>query len=367
MKIKFSALDRQFLDSAPELEQKALEVLRSAQYSGGAEVESFESKFAKYCGTRFAAGVSTGSAALQIALQSLGIGPGHEVLVPAHTFIATALAVVHAGAKPVFVDTDESWGNIDAQKLPAPGPAVKALIAVHLYGKLCDISALRDYCKRYHLFLIEDAAQAHGALDEYGNKAGSFGDAGCFSFYPTKNLGSFGEGGGLTCQSESLHRLMLQWRDYGRSSRYMHELPGSNHRLHSIQAALLGVALEKLDQRNLERRKLASLYIQRISNEFLRMPEMPLIPESHVWHLFVIRTPHRLALINYLETAGIQSLIHYPLPCHLQPVFSTFGHRKGDFPVAERWAEECLSLPLHPFLREDEVDYLCETLNQFRP
>jgi dTDP-4-amino-4,6-dideoxygalactose transaminase len=367
MKIKFSALDRQYLDSAPELEQKALEVLRSGYYSGGAESEHFESAFADYCGAPFASGVSTGSAAIQIALQSLGIGAGDEVIVPAHTFIATALAVLHAGARPVFADTDDSWGNIDPEKLPAPGPAVKALIAVHLYGKLCDMSAVREYCTHHGLFLIEDAAQAHGAADAHGNKAGSLGDAGCFSFYPTKNLGSFGEGGAVVCRSEAMHTSIRQWRDYGRISRYLHELPGSNHRLHAIQAALLTISLKKLDQRNQARRKLAESYIRRINNEFLRLPEIPPIPESHVWHLFVIRTAHRDALINQLEAAGIQSLIHYPLPCHLQPVFTDFGHRKGDFPVSERWAEECLSLPLHPFLREDEVDYLCETLNQFRP
>jgi dTDP-4-amino-4,6-dideoxygalactose transaminase len=326
------------------------EVIDSGAFAGGSFVERFERDFSTYCGTRHAVGVGSGTDALWLTMVAMGIGPGDEVITVPMSFAATVEAICLTGARPVFVDIDEQTYTMDPGALEtAITSRTKAVVPVHLFGQVADMDPICEIARRHRLHVIEDAAQAHGA--EYrGRKAGSLGDAGCFSFYPSKNLGALGEGGAVTTDDEDLANRLRMLRDHGQSAKNQHSLVGWNSRLDGIQAAVLSVKLQYLDRENWMRRQLALHY----DREFLHLPEVmtPHAPDSgrHVYHIYAIRVSDRWSLIKALEEKEIGFSIHYPVPIHLQAAYRVLGHRPGDFTVSERCAGEFVSLPMYPEL-----------------
>lgn len=362
MKIKFNDFKKQYNLQKKDYDKAIKEVLVSGWYILGTQVSAFEKSFAQYIGCKYCIGVANGMEAIQIALLSLNIGPGDEVITTSHTAVATTLAINSVGAKPIFVDIDKYFG-IDIDKIEEKiNKKTKAIIPVHLYGQSVEIKKILDLCKKNNLFLVEDCAQAHGAT--YGKKkVGSFGNVNCFSFYPTKNLGAFGDAGAITTNDKSLYEKILKLRNYGQGNRYEHELIGLNSRLDEIQASILLIQLKKLDSNNQKRRKLANIYFKKLKN----IKEI-ILPEtrkncSHVFHLFVIEAINRDKLLSYLKTKGIETLIHYPVPVHKQKCFKDFN--KISLPILEKKVNSILSLPLHPFLSEKEVEYVCENIKNF--
>lgn len=345
-------------------------VLRSGWYVLGEEVAAFEAEYAGLCGARHAIGVGNGLDALTLILRGyrqLGrLAESDEVILPNNSFVATALAVSEAGLRPVLVEPDVETFNIDPAAVEAAiGPRTRAIIAVHLYGRLADMDALRRLADRHGLLLIEDAAQAHGARDAQGLAAGALGDAAGFSFFPVKNLGALGDAGALTTQDDALAEQVRKLRNYGSSRKYVHELQGVNSRLDELQAALLRVKLARVEADAQARRQLAGRYLEGIDNPHLRLPRAPVIAESHVWHQFVIRSAQRDALQAHLESLGVPSLIHYPIPIHRQAAYSEYEGL--DLPVSMQLAGEVLSLPLYPGMAEEWVDRTIEACNTFRP
>jgi len=324
-------------------------VLASGNLILGPEVEAFEAEFAAYCGTRHCVGVGNGLDALHLILRAWGIGAGDEVIVPSNTYIATWLAVTHAGATPVPVEPLAATCNLDAQRLAAAiTPRTRAIIAVHLYGQPADMDAINAVARQHGLKVIEDAAQAHGAR-YHGRRAGNLGDAAAFSFYPGKNLGALGDGGAITTNDAQLADQLCAWRNYGSRSKYHNTFKGFNSRLDELQAALLRVKLAHLDAWNATREQLAQTYLAELANSALVLPVVP--PwASPVWHLFVVRTDQRDALQQQLAQGGVGTLVHYPIPPHLQPAYADAGFQPGDFPIAEQLHREVLSLPLYPQL-----------------
>ena len=321
-------------------------VLRSGWYVLGAEVSAFETEYAAACGVRHAIGVGNGLDALTLILRAyiqLGrLAKGDEVILPDNSFIATALAVSEAGLQPVLVEPDAATFNIDPAAVEAAiGPRTRALIAVHLYGQLADMERLRALADRHELLLIEDAAQAHGALDARGRSVGSLGDAAGFSFFPVKNLGALGDAGALTTQDDALAEQVRKLRNYGSSRKYVHEVQGVNSRLDELQAALLRVKLMRMADDAQARRSIAARYMAEIRNPQLHLPQAPAVPGSHVWHQFVIRCEQREALQAHLERSGVPSLIHYPIPIHRQEAYRQFAEL--DLPLSGRLAAEVLS------------------------
>jgi dTDP-3-amino-3,4,6-trideoxy-alpha-D-glucose transaminase len=322
----------------------------------GPELEAFEAEFAGYCETDAAVGVGNGLDALTLALRAAGIGPGAEVIVPAHTFIATWLAVEAAGARPVAVDVDPDLGLMTADAVAAAiTPRTEAIVPVSLYGHPVDMDAIMALADRHGLFVLEDAAQSHGARCR-GRRVGGLAHATAFSFYPTKNLGALGDAGAVTTSDVALAERLRQLRNYGSTQKYVHEVAGVNSRLDELQAAFLRVRLARLDAANAARRTRAAAYASRLAGaNGLQLPREAAWAEP-VYHLFVVRSPERDALQARLRGAGIETLIHYPIPCHLQRAFAHLGHVRGDFPVAERLAQEALSLPLWPGMPLAYVD-----------
>lgn len=357
-------LDRQYQMYAEEYKKAAISVLDSGWYVLGNEVKAFEQEFANKMKTEYCIGVNSGLDALILAMRALKIGSGDEVIVPSNTFIATVMGVVENGATPVFVEPDGFY-HLDAEKLEmAITEKTKAVIVVHLYGQAAEMKKIRKITEKYNLYLIEDCAQAH--LAEYeGKKIGTWGDVGCFSFYPTKNLGAFGDGGAVITQDETIADTIRTLRNYGSKVKYQNDLCGLNSRMDEIQAALLRVKLRHLDQLTEQRGEYASLYLQEINNPLVSLPELRQ-GATHVWHLFVIRCKQRDALKRYLEANKIYTQIHYPIPPHLQKCYSDMGYQKGDFPIAEQYADEVLSLPLYNGMQKDELWYVVEILNQFK-
>lgn len=365
MKVKFIDFSREYNFLKKELNEKLSGILRGGNYILGEELKKFEAEFAYYCGTKFAVGVNSGTDALFLALRCLGIREDDEVIVPAFTYLATALAVSYTQARPVFCDIEEETYGIDIEALERKiTPKTKAIIVVHLYGHPVKMQEVLKIARKYQLKVIEDCAQAHGARIGYKDRrVGSFGDLGCFSFYPTKNLGCYGDGGMIVTNSESQYKNLVMLRDYGRQSKYKHKIIGYNTRLDTIQAGILRIKLKYLDNWNKKRRMLASYYSKLLQD----MDEIILPQEEegayHVYHLYVIRVKKRRDKLYKLMLAkGIQTLIHYPIPCHLQPVYRQLKYKKGDFPVAEEVAEEVISLPLYPFLRKKEIGYVVKTI-----
>jgi dTDP-4-amino-4,6-dideoxygalactose transaminase len=345
-----------------ELARAAARVVESGWYVLGREVEAFESEFASYCGVRHCVGASNGLDALHLVLRAYGIGAGDEVVVPANTFIATWLAVSYAGAWPVLVEPVDGTFNLDPERLEAAlTPRTRAVIAVHLYGRVADMEPIREITRRRGLKLIEDAAQAHGAVHR-GRKAGALGDAAAFSFYPGKNLGALGDGGAVTTDDAELAARVRALANYGSPVKYRHETKGFNCRLDEVQAALLRVKLPYLENWNEHRARLAARYVERLGDlPVIRLPEVP-IDGSHVWHLFVIRTAQRDRLADRLRAVGVGTLVHYPVPPHLQPAYADLGLGPGSFPISERIHEEVLSLPLGAHLKLDDIDTICERI-----
>jgi dTDP-4-amino-4,6-dideoxygalactose transaminase len=324
-------------------------VMRRGTFILGPEVEAFEEEFAAWCGVRNCVGCSNGLDALQLILRAAGIGPGDEIIVPAHTFVATWMAVSAVGATPVGTDCLVDTANVSPRAVEAAiSIRTRAIIAVHLYGRPADMRSLRDIADRCHLLLIEDAAQAHGACID-GQRAGSLGDAAAFSFYPTKNLGALGDAGAVVTRRDDFARQIRQMRNYGSSIKYHHASLGLNARLDELQAALLRVKLSYLDAWNDERRELARRYVEALSGcSGLRLPPPDEPSCLSAWHLFTIRCGCRDGLQQQLARQGIQTLIHYPIPPHLQPAYAGSGQRKGEFPVTEQICDSTLSLPFYP-------------------
>jgi dTDP-4-amino-4,6-dideoxygalactose transaminase len=349
-------LERQYLSIKEEIDSALLRVVASTKYVLGEELARFEEEFAAYCGTQYCVGVGSGTAAIQLALEALGITEGDEVIAPANTFIATVLPVLRLGAKPVLVDCDEETATLDVEQVSAAsGPRTKAVLAVHLYGHPADVDPLLDVCARHGLALVEDACQAHGARHK-GRRAGSLGTAAAFSFYPAKNLGALGDGGAVTTNDKELATQVRLLRDLGRADdKHVHLDVGWNERLDTIQAAVLRVKLKHLDGWNSLRRGHAETYEQALSATGLRTPRAAPWAE-HVWHLYVVRAPARDTLASALAADGIQTGMHYPIPLHLQPALAQLGYGPGDFPVTEAWANELLSLPMFPELEHEEIE-----------
>jgi dTDP-4-amino-4,6-dideoxygalactose transaminase len=347
-------LNRQYRSIKGEIDAALLDAAASTQYVLGEELKRFEEEFAAYCGARHCIGVASGTAALQLAFEALGISQDDEVIVPANTFIGSALPVLRLGATPFFVDCDESTATLDVDRVAAAiGPRTKAVLAVHLYGQPADVDPLLELCARHELALVEDACQAHGARYN-GRRTGSLGTVAAFSFYPAKNLGALGDGGAVTTNDQGLANRVWQLRDFGRTDKYRHVIPGWNERLDTIQAAVLRVKLGHLDRWNSLRREHAASYESVLGSSSLRLPETAPWAE-HVWHLYVVRTRRREAIRAALAAHGVETGLHYPLPLPFQPALERLGHVSGEFPVTERWSNELLTLPMFPELEPEEI------------
>ncbi len=364
-KIPCLDLRRQHAELKRELFAAFERVYDQTAFSGGPFVEEFERAFAEYVEAPHAVGVANGTVALHLAMLALGIGAGDEVIVPANTFIATAWGVSHAGATPVFVDCDPETWEIDPARIEERvGERTRAVIGVHLYGQPFDVDAVSEICRRRGLALVEDAAQAQGARYR-GARVGAIGDVACFSFYPGKNLGACGEGGGITTRSEAVAQRVRSLRNHGSTVRYHHDEIGYNYRMGGFEGASLRVKLPYLDAWNERRRVIARVYEARLENPLLRLQRRPTFAES-VHHLFVVTTPDRDGLVRHLEASGISPAFHYPVPCHLQKAYAALGYAKGDFPHAEHLAAHCVSLPMFPELEDDEVSRVVDVLNGYR-
>lgn len=363
MKVEFEVLKRQFEKYQSEFEEASIRVLRSGYYVLGPEVKKFEQQFADYCGCKYCVSVGNGLDALRFAVTALGIKEGDEVIVQANTFIATPLAVSEAGATPVFVDCDSFFG-IDANKIEAAiSEKTKAIMVVHLYGQPCDIDSILAIAKKHNLFVIEDCAQAHGATYK-GQKIGSFGDVACFSFYPTKPVGAFGDAGAVVTNSQAVAEKVQMLRNYGSRVKYHHDILGVNSRLDEMQAALLQVSLAHADEGNVERNEIADIYLKGINNPKVVLPSLR-EGATHAFHIFAIRCDNRDNLMNYLEENGIHTLTHYPVPCHLAKCYESLGYKSGDFPMTERNASTEISLPIYVGMPKEEVRNVVEVINKF--
>lgn len=363
-KVPFLDLNAQHAPLRAEFERAIGEVIDSGAFAGGPVVAEFEQEFAAFCGTRHAIGVGNGTDALWLALLAYGIGAGDEVITVPNTFMATAEAITYSGAKPVFVDVDERTYTMDPTLLEkALTKKTKAIMPVHLFGQMADMDPILDFARRHHLRVIEDAAQAHGA--EYrGRGAGSIGDAGCFSFYPGKNLGAFGEAGAVVTNDDELRDKIRSLRDHGQVRKYHHALVGWNCRMDGIQAAVLRIKLRFLEEGNQRRRDHAQYY-----DRLLREVEAVKLPEAaaygkHVYHIYPIRVRERDELLRSLEEKGIGCGIHYPVPVHLQEAYGDLGYKEGAFPVAERACAELLSLPMFPELTNDQMDLVAAAVKE---
>jgi dTDP-4-amino-4,6-dideoxygalactose transaminase len=362
--VPFVDLKAQYQNIQEEIDAAMREVVTSCAFVLGPAVERFERDFAEFLGVQEVVGVNNGTVALQLTMLALGIGPDDEVIVPAHTFIATAEAVSHVGAKPVFVDVRRDTANLDASLLAAAvTPRTKAILPVHLYGQPADMEPILRFASERGLMVIEDACQAHGAHYR-GRRVGSFGRAGCFSFYPGKNLGAYGEGGAIATNDHELAAHLRRLRDHGQTERYHHAEVGYNARLEGIQGAVLGVKLQHLDRWNRARRAHAAVYEEELAGAGVAIPFEAESCES-VYHLFVIRSKRREALREHLGALGVQTGLHYPIPVHLQDAYATLGHREGDFPEAEAWARECLSLPMFAELSFQQMDEVIQGVKSF--
>lgn len=364
MKIMPNRMDRGFYRYQKEFEDKALEVLRSGWYVLGREVEAFEEEFAAYTGSRYCVGLASGLDALWIAFKLLGIGRGDEVLVQGNTYIASVMGITINGATPVFVEPDEYFA-IDTAKLEEKiTPRTKAILVVHLYGQATNMDEVMRVAAAHNLKVVEDCAQSHGACWK-GKMTGTFGDVGCFSFYPSKNLGAFGDGGAVVTNDEALAREFRIFRNYGSEKRYYNKVVGANSRLDELQAGLLRVRLSHLEELTREKREIAARYLQGLDNENFLMPAIRKGADS-VWHQFVIRCKNRTELIEYLNNHNIGTIIHYPIPPHLSEAYRYLGYEEGAFPITERLAGEVLSIPMYNGMTDEEQQIVIEALNHWR-
>ena len=360
--IPFVDLRLQYQSIKAEVDAAIARVLSNASFILGPEVQAFEEAFADYTESRFCVCVSNGTAAIQLAATACGLGAGDEVIVPANSFFATAEGVSTANCVPVFVDADPVSYTIDPTKIEAAiTPRTRAIMPVHLYGQAADLDPIFEIAERHNLIVIEDAAQAHGSRYK-GRRVGALGRAGCFSFYPGKNLGAYGEGGAVVTNDEEVARRVRLLRDHGSERKYVHEMVGYNFRLEGIQGAVLNVKLKYLDRWNALRREHAERYNEMLTGDnALTLPrEMPYA--EHIYHLYVVQVEARDRVQQRLTEAGVQTGIHYPVPIHLQPAYASLGHKAGDFPQSERQAERVLSLPMFPELTAEQIMRVAEVI-----
>lgn len=364
MQIPFLDLRSSYLELKDEIDAALARVADSGWYIGGEEIEAFEEQFAAFCGAPHCVATSNGLDALHLTLVAMGVGPGDEVLVASNTFIATLLAVTYCGATPVPVEPRRDTYNLDVERIEeAVTPRTRVMLPTHLYGQPADMTPIFEIARRHGLRVIEDGAQAHGARYK-GQRLGAHGDAVTWSFYPGKNLGAMGDGGAITTDDVDLaHRLRLL-RNYGSSRKYVHELKGFNNRLDPIQAAVLRVKLGHLAEWNARRKEIAAFYGSSIKADRITIPMVPEWADP-AWHLYVIAAERRDELADFLKTQGIETLIHYPRPPHLQPAYADLGYARGSFPIAERMAEQVLSLPIGPHLAMGDAERVVEAVNGF--
>ena len=365
MKVPFLDLGLQNESIRGEIMAALEDVLANCAFAGGPFVETFERDFAAFCGCKHAIGVGSGTEALWLSLLALGIGPGDEVITVPNTFIATAEAISFCGAKPVFIDIDNGTYTLDPELIePAITPRTKAIIPVHLFGQMADMDAVMKVARLHDLYVIEDACQAHGA-DYLGKKAGTIGHVGCFSFYPGKNLGAFGDAGAVVTNDDNLTDRLRVLRDHGQKTKYSHELIGWNARMDGFQGAVLTVKLRYLREWNAARIRHASSYDRRLAHlEGITRP-FNRHHSSHVYHVYALRTPERDVLLHQLAESGVHCGIHYPTPIHLQKAYAHLGLKSGTFPVAEQCAQELLSLPMFPELTEEQIEHVTSQITRF--
>jgi len=364
LRVPFLELSRQWESVGPDVMAAVTATLSAGPYILGPRLESFERAFAEYCGTRHAIGVATGTEAIRLGLQALGVGAGDEVITTPLTAAFTSLAILLLGARPVFADVDPATYNIDPDSVrSALSSRTKAILPVHLHGRLAHVEALVDIANRAGVPLLEDACQAHGAGRD-GHRAGSWGVGGAFSFYPTKNLGGYGDGGMVVTSDDAFAQRIRMLRSGGQRQRYWHEELGTASRLDELQAAMLHTKLPRLEAWTAARRAIAERYQSALRDLPLQLPPLP-TDESHVFHLYVVRTPERDSLRSWLSERGIGVDVYYPHPLHLQPVFRQLGYSEGRFPNAEKACREILALPCYPELREEEQEMVCDAVVEF--
>ncbi|HUA13892.1 MAG TPA: DegT/DnrJ/EryC1/StrS family aminotransferase [Verrucomicrobiae bacterium] len=362
VKVPYLDLKAQYHSIKSEIDAAVVGVLESAQFVLGSEVEHFEREFAAYCGASTCIAVNSGTSALHLALLAAGIGPGDEVITVPFTFVASVAAILYAGARPVLVDIEPRSFNMDPAAIEAAiTPRTKAILPVHLYGQTANMDPILEVARRHGLVVIEDAAQAHGATYK-GKAAGTLGDIACFSFYPTKNLGAYGEGGALTTGNPEYARSIRMLRDWGQDRKYHHLLRGYNYRMEGLQGAILRVKLRHLERWTEARRVVAKTYNESLGGSGLQLPvEMPWA--RHVYHVYTLRAEERDELQRALASDGIQTAIHYSLPAHLQPAYADLGYARGSLPQSEKAANQVLSLPIYPEMRREQTDLVGHIVN----
>ena len=364
MNVQFIDFKEQYQTIKNQVDHGLKAVFEQGDFILGREEKEFCSAFAEYCDCQYAVGVNSGTDALYLALAALNIGAGDEVILPTFTFIATALCVSYTGAKPVFVDIEEESCNIDpAQLKKAVNKKTKAVIPVHIYGQAADIEAINDAAQKENIAVVEDAAQAHGALYK-GKKVGSLGDVGCFSFYPTKSLGAFGDGGIIVTNKKEIYETARMLANYGRVNRYEHKIKGYNSRLDTVQAVILNAKLKYLDEWNKMRNEHAAYYCQLLKKTGAVKTPVIKKDRGHVFQTFAVRVKNRDKVCEQMQKKGIEVLIHYPIPLHLQEAYQELGYKKGAFPVAEKVSQEILSLPMYPHMKKEQIEYVCESLKE---
>jgi len=364
MNVPFIDFSEQYQTIKNRIDKGLKDVFEKGNFILGEEEKAFEAQFAQYCDTKYAVGVNSGTDALYLALGALDISVGDEVIIPTYTFIATALCISYTGAKPVFIDIEEETYNIDPKRLEETiTDKTKAIIPVHLYGQPANMDEIASIAKKHNIAIVEDACQAHGATYK-GKKTGSLGDIGCFSFYPTKSLGAFGDGGMVVTNNDEVNQKIQMLRDYGRKDRYEHKIKGYNSRLDTVQAVILSAKLEYLDEWNRMRNVHANHYCQLLRE--IPGITIPLVTENrtHVFQTFAVRVPNRDKICEAMKKRGVSVLIHYPIPIHLQQAYSDLGYQKGDFPVSEKIAGEILSLPMFPHISKEQIEYVSTSLKE---
>jgi dTDP-4-amino-4,6-dideoxygalactose transaminase len=363
-KVKFLDLKSENATILDELKSSVLSEVENSDFILGNTLSEFEKQYSSYCSTKYTVGVGSGSAALLLSLLAVGVSKGDEIILPSYSFIATALSAIWCGAVPVLVDCTQDY-LIDTSKIEEKiTNKTRAIIPVHLFGQMADMEMIRKIAKKHSLAVIEDAAQSHGARRN-NISAGSFGDAACFSFYPSKNLGCFGDGGAVVTNKKNISDKIAKLRNYGSRRKYDCEIVGYNERLDSLQAAVLKAKLNYLDNWNKMRQRKAKLYKQFLSKiPGITIPQI-LKGNSHVYHIFPVNVTQRDKLSNYLLKNGVETLIHYPIPIHLQKSLAQYGYKKGDFPVTEKLSKTELSLPIYPTLDDTQIEYVCELIKKF--
>lgn len=364
LQVPFVDLAAQYRSIASQIDEAISKVIRETDFILGREVRLFEEDFAQFCGAQYAIGVDSGTSALELALRAYDIGPGHEVITAANSFIASALGISHAGATPVLVDVDPETYTVDVAAIEkAITPRTKAIIPVHLYGQPADMDAILELARRHNLVVVEDACQAHGARYN-GKRIGSLGHAAAFSFYPGKNLGAYGDGGAVVTNDRDIAKKLEMLRNYGQKEKYYHDFRGYNRRLDTLQAAVLRIKLQHLEKWNAARRQNAERYRLLLESSEVVTPVEAACAES-VWHLYVVRVNQRDALKEHLAKRGISCGIHYPVPIHLQAAYRDLSYKPGDFPVTEDYAQRILSLPMYAELAPEMIRFVAQTVREF--